>query len=192
MQSRKPGYNSAVLTPVAGDLTRMVDGRRRRTFPLTCRSRKARREDPLEFNASKPIATRHDQMDPEQETLLANSVGLALLVVLDTLDPAERLAFVLHDMFALPFDEIAPILGRSSTAARQLASRARHRIQRWTRFPTRSRPPTTSGQRLPRRLTGWRLRGAAYSARSRCDSPRQLHGRTCGHIERGESGAPGL
>jgi RNA polymerase sigma-70 factor, ECF subfamily len=67
--------------------------------------------------------------DPEQETLLADSVGLALLVVLDTLAPAERLAFVLHDMFAVPFDEIAPILGRSPAAAKQLASRARRRVQ---------------------------------------------------------------
>src|SRR5438034_6125279 len=68
-------------------------------------------------------------MDPEQEALLADSVGLALLVVLDTLNPAERLAFVLHDLFAVPFDEIAPIVGRSPTAARQLASRARRRVQ---------------------------------------------------------------
>src|SRR5438105_11889181 len=68
-------------------------------------------------------------IDPEQEVLLADSVGLALLVVLDTLPPAERLAFVLHDMFAVPFDEIAPIVGRSATAARQLASRARRRVQ---------------------------------------------------------------
>src|SRR5438034_4190391 len=67
-------------------------------------------------------------MDPEQEALLADSVGLALLVVLDTLNPAERLAFVLHDLFAVPFDEIAPIVGRTPTAARQLASRARRRV----------------------------------------------------------------
>ena len=68
-------------------------------------------------------------INPEQELLLANSVGLALLVILDTLEPAERLAFVLHDLFAMPFDEIAPIVGRSTAAARQLASRARRRVQ---------------------------------------------------------------
>ena len=73
--------------------------------------------------------SREDGIDPEQEALLADSVGLALLVVLETLAPAERLAFVLHDMFAVPFDEIAPIVGRSPTAARQLASRARRRVQ---------------------------------------------------------------
>jgi len=72
------------------------------------------------------MPSRHD---PEQELLLANSVGLALLVILDTLEPAERLAFVLHDMFAMPFDEIAEVVGRSTDATRQLASRARRRIQ---------------------------------------------------------------
>jgi hypothetical protein len=76
-----------------------------------------------------PIVSRADGLDPEHEALLADSVGLALLVVLEMLDPAERLAFVLHDMFAVPFDEIAPIVGRSPTAARQLASRARRRVQ---------------------------------------------------------------
>ena len=76
-----------------------------------------------------PVVSPEHGVDPEQEALLADSVGLALLVVLETLDPAERLAFVLHDMFAVPFDEIAPIVGRSSTAARQLASRARRRVQ---------------------------------------------------------------
>jgi ketosteroid isomerase-like protein len=76
-----------------------------------------------------PIVSREDGVDPEHEALLADSVGLALLVVLDTLAPAERLAFVLHDMFGVPFDEIAPMVGRSPTAARQLASRARRRVQ---------------------------------------------------------------
>ncbi len=89
------------------------------------RSRETRREDPLERAGEAPA----EGVDPEQEALLADSVGLALLVVLDTLSPAERLAFVLHDMFDLPFDEIAPIVGRSSTAARQLASRARRRVR---------------------------------------------------------------
>src|SRR5437899_5630793 len=91
------------------------------------RSRKSRGEQPLDDQA--PVADRGQAPDPEEELLLADSVGLALLVVLDTLAPAERLAFVLHDLFDLSFDEIAPIVDRSPTAARQLASRARRRIQ---------------------------------------------------------------
>jgi RNA polymerase sigma factor (sigma-70 family) len=93
------------------------------------RSRKARREEPLGANVPEPIANREAGTDPEHEALLADSVGLALLVVLDRLTPAERLAFVLHDMFAVPFDEIARIVGRSPTATRQLASRARRRVR---------------------------------------------------------------
>jgi RNA polymerase sigma factor (sigma-70 family) len=93
------------------------------------RSRKSRREEPLGVHVPEPIVSREDGIDPEHEALLADSVGLALLVVLETLAPAERLAFVLHDMFAVPFDEIAPMVGRSPTAARQLASRARRRVQ---------------------------------------------------------------
>jgi RNA polymerase sigma factor (sigma-70 family) len=93
------------------------------------RSRKARRENPLDTDVHRQILSHRDEINPEQEALLADSVGLALLVVLDTLDPAERLAFVLHDMFAVPFDQIASIVGRSPVAARQLASRARRRAQ---------------------------------------------------------------
>jgi RNA polymerase sigma factor (sigma-70 family) len=93
------------------------------------RSRKSRREEPLDVHVPDPIVSRVDAVDPAQQALLADSVGLALLVVLETLSPAERLAFVLHDMFAMPFDEIAPIVGRSPSAARQLASRARRRVQ---------------------------------------------------------------
>jgi RNA polymerase sigma-70 factor (ECF subfamily) len=93
------------------------------------RSRKSRREEPLAAHAPEPIGSRAGRGDPEQEALLADSVGLALLVLLDTLKPAERLAFVLHDIFAVPFDEIAPIVGRSPSAARQLASRARRRVR---------------------------------------------------------------
>jgi RNA polymerase sigma factor (sigma-70 family) len=92
-------------------------------------SRRSRREQPLDEHVPEPIVTAEDGVDPEYEALLSDSVGLALLVVLDTLTPAERLAFVLHDMFAVPFDEIGPIVGRSPTAARQLASRARRRVQ---------------------------------------------------------------
>src|SRR5579864_6473598 len=91
------------------------------------RSRRLKREEPLELNIPDFIVSREE--GPEDEAVMADSVGLALLVVLDTLTPAERLAFVLHDLFALPFDEIAPIIGRSATAARQLASRARRRVQ---------------------------------------------------------------
>jgi RNA polymerase sigma-70 factor, ECF subfamily len=93
------------------------------------RSRRSRREEPFDAYMPEPIVDRADGTDPEHEALLADSVGLALLVVLDTLNPAERLAFVLHDMFAVPFDEIAPIVDRSPEAARQLASRARRRVQ---------------------------------------------------------------
>ena len=92
------------------------------------RSRATRREEPL-VQIPDPIVDRADGTDPEHEALLADSVGLALLIVLETLAPAERLAFVLHDMFAVPFDEIAPIVDRSPEAARQLASRARRRVQ---------------------------------------------------------------
>ena len=104
------------------------------------RSRQSRREEPLMPDAPEPVAAgtrgssrvlseRSESKDPEQEALLADSVGLALLVVLDRLTPAERLAFVLHDMFAVPFEEIAPIVGRSAEATRQLASRARRRVR---------------------------------------------------------------
>jgi RNA polymerase sigma-70 factor, ECF subfamily len=93
------------------------------------RSRTSRREEPLTPAAPEPVATGTRGSSPEQEALLADSVGLALLVVLDRLTPAERLAFVLHDMFAMPFEEIAPIVGRSAEAARQLASRARRRVR---------------------------------------------------------------
>src|ERR687895_732083 len=93
------------------------------------RSRTARREEPLAGRLPDPLIDRADGIDPEHEALLADSVGLALLVVLETLTPPERLAFVLHDIFAVPFDEIAPIVDRSPEAARQLASRARRRVQ---------------------------------------------------------------
>jgi RNA polymerase sigma-70 factor (ECF subfamily) len=93
------------------------------------RSRQSRREEPLTPDAPEPVATGTRGSSPEQEAVLADSVGLALLVVLDRLTPAERLAFVLHDMFAMPFEEIAPIVGRSAEAARQLASRARRRVR---------------------------------------------------------------
>lgn len=93
------------------------------------RSRGRRREESLERGLPDPLISSSTELQPEDEALLADSVGLALFVVLDTLSPAERLAFVLHDSFGLPFDEIAPMVGRSSEAARQLASRARRRVR---------------------------------------------------------------
>src|SRR5829696_9092872 len=99
------------------------------------RSRRSAREEPLNAYTPEPIVDPVDGSDPEHEALLADAVGLALLVVLETLSPAERLAFVLHDMFAVPFDEIAPIVDRSPDATRQLASRARRRVQGWDTVP---------------------------------------------------------
>ena len=95
------------------------------------RSRKSRREEPLTIRVPEPVVSHEDGTgtDPEQDALLADSVGLALLVVLEKLAPAERLAFVLHDMFDIPFNDIAPIVGRTTIATRQLASRARRRVQ---------------------------------------------------------------
>ncbi|MGW8954084.1 sigma-70 family RNA polymerase sigma factor [Streptomyces sp. NPDC055709] len=92
------------------------------------RSRTSRREDPLDVYVPDPVISSLSGTDPEAEALVTDSVGLAMLVVLDTLGPAERLAFVLHDMFAVPFDEIAPIVGKSVAATRQLASRGRRRV----------------------------------------------------------------
>ena len=95
----------------------------------TLRARKLRREEPAGAHVPEPIVSPEDSVDPEQEALLADSVGLALLVVLETLSPAERLCFVLHDMFDVPFEAIAVVVGRSPAAARQLASRARRRVR---------------------------------------------------------------
>jgi RNA polymerase sigma-70 factor (ECF subfamily) len=95
----------------------------------TLRSRTTRREEPLDVRVPDPVVSNESGLNPEHEALLADSVGLALLVVLETLTPSERLAFVLHDMFAVPFDEIGSMLDRSPTAARQLASRARRRVR---------------------------------------------------------------
>jgi RNA polymerase sigma-70 factor (ECF subfamily) len=93
------------------------------------RSRTSRREEPLGVHVLEPVVGGRDEFDPEHGAEVSDAVGSALLVVLDTLAPAERLAFVLHDMFGVPFEEIAPIVGRSPTAARQLASRARRRVR---------------------------------------------------------------
>ena len=99
------------------------------------RSRRSKREEPLGVHVPEPIVSSEDGLLPEYEALLADSVGLALLVVLETLNPAERLAYVLHDIFAMPFDDIAPIVERSPAATRQLASRARRRVEGETAVP---------------------------------------------------------
>ena len=117
--------DSAEIDNLGGWLTTVVA----RVCLDMLRSRQARREEPFTPEAPEPVATGTQGSSPEQEALLADSVGLALLVVLDRLAPAERLAFVLHDMFAVPFEEIGPIVGRSAEAARQLASRARRRVR---------------------------------------------------------------
>jgi len=99
------------------------------------RSRRVRREEPSDWRLPDPIVSADPVTDPEREAMLADAVGLAMLVVLDTLPPAERLAFVLHDMFAVPFTEIAPIVGRSADATKMMASRARKRVQGSGRVP---------------------------------------------------------
>ena len=117
--------NASEIENLGGWLTTVVA----RVSLNMLRSRTGRREEPLGVRLPDPIVDPTDGTDPEHEALLADSVGLALLVVLETLSPPERLAFVLHDMFAVPFDEIAPIVDRSPEATRQLASRARRRVQ---------------------------------------------------------------
>ena len=151
------------------------------------RSRKGRREEPIGVRVPEPIIDRADGMNPEHEALLADSVGLALLVVLETLSPAERLAFVLHDIFAVPFDEIAPIVDRSPEAARQLASRARRRVRGET--PVSDADLETqrgSSTRLPR------LRATATSKRcSRCWTRTSCCARiSAPRASRGRSAAP--
>src|SRR6266542_3509032 len=117
--------DTADVENLAGWLTRVVA----RVGLDMLRTRRSRREEPLNPQQPGPIVNGQEEGNPEQEALLADSVGLALLVVLDRLAPAERVAFVLHDLFAMPFDEIAPIVERTPTAAKKLASRARRRIQ---------------------------------------------------------------
>jgi RNA polymerase sigma factor (sigma-70 family) len=110
------------------------------------RSRQARREDLVEGWPDEPLVSLfEDESNPEQEALMADSVGLAMLVVLDTLSPAERLAFVLHDMFGVPFEEIAPIVQRNAAATRQLASRARRRVRGAEGPPSEKFGPAAKG-----------------------------------------------
>jgi RNA polymerase sigma factor (sigma-70 family) len=122
---RLSGADTARVENLAGWLTTVVA----RECLKMLRSRRGRREEPLADAVTLPPGNEHDVDDPEAAVLRADAVGPALMVVLDTLVPAERLAFVLHDVFAVPFDDIAPILERSPVATRQLASRARRRIQ---------------------------------------------------------------
>jgi RNA polymerase sigma factor (sigma-70 family) len=122
---RLSGADPGEIENLSGWLTTVVA----RVSLNMLRSRAVRREEPMGPHLPDPIVDRADGIDPEHEALLADSVGLALFVVLETLTPPERLAFVLHDMFAVPFEEIAPLIGRSPQAARQLASRARRRVR---------------------------------------------------------------
>jgi RNA polymerase sigma factor (sigma-70 family) len=117
--------DAAAIENLGGWLTTVVA----RISLSMLKSRRSLREEQFGVRVPDPVVSLDDELDPEQEALLADSVGLALLVVLETLEPAERLAFVLHDIFAVPFDEIAPIVDRSPAAARQLASRARRRVR---------------------------------------------------------------
>ena len=117
--------DGAAIVNVRGWLTTIVA----RVSLNMLRARKGHREESLDGHLPDPVVTAEGSLQPEEEALLADSVGLALLVVLDTLAPAERLAFVLHDVFKLPFEEIAPMVDRTPAAARQLASRARRRVK---------------------------------------------------------------
>jgi RNA polymerase sigma-70 factor (ECF subfamily) len=140
--------DAAAIDNLGGWLTTVVG----RVCLDMLRSRAARREDSVGGSLPDPVVTYGDEPDPETEALLADSVGLALLVVLDTLTPAERLAFVLHDMFGVPFEEIAGTLGRSTDAAKMLASRARRRVRgAGGPRPRRRRPAARGRRRLPRR-----------------------------------------
>jgi RNA polymerase sigma factor (sigma-70 family) len=122
---RMSGVDGAAVEDAGSYMTTVVA----RVCLNMLRSRSARREGPLDIYVPDPIVSPDSGADPEHEALIADSVGLALLVVLDTLNPAERLAFVLHDMFGVPYEEIAPMIDRKPAAARQLASRARRQVR---------------------------------------------------------------
>ena len=148
------------------------------------RSRRSRREEPLSQppggRVPEPIASCGDGIDPEHEALLADSIGPALLVVLETLAPAERLAFVLHDMFSVPFEEIAPIVGRSPTAARQLASRARRRVQRAATSPGADLTRQREEPRPLARRERHRFHGRSSASTRPCKVlPRTLYSGSC-------------
>ena len=151
---------------------RLADDRVGARLPRHAALAPARREEPVDVHVPEPVVEPRSGPGPEHEALLADSVGLALLVVLDTLAPAERLAFVLHDLFAVPFDEIAPILGRSPAATRQLASRARRRVQ----GGARARPGSAGGARSSTRssrplVTATSTVSSPCSTRRSCSAP---------------------
>jgi RNA polymerase sigma-70 factor (ECF subfamily) len=166
---RLSGAGTAEVDNLAGWLTTVVA----RECLKMLRARRHRREEPLGVPVPDPVISRADRADPEQEALLADSVGLALLVVLDTLAPAERLAFVLHDMFDVPFDQIAPIVGRTPAAARQAASRARRRVKGAAPVPdadlARQRQVWVPSWRPP--ATGTSRRWSRRSTRTSCSAP---------------------
>jgi RNA polymerase sigma factor (sigma-70 family) len=148
------------------------------------RSRSARREDRVDFHVPDPVVTFREDLDPEQEALLADSVGLALLVVLDALTPAERLAFVLHDVFKVPFADIAALLDRSEPAAQQLASRARRRVQGAPRAGRRSHAAARRGFRVPCSFARRRFRRAAGGARPQRGAPHRRRAASRGRVAR--------
>ena len=141
--------DAATVENLGGWLTTVVS----RVCLDILRSRKSRREEPMAAELTEPSATSGPGANPEGEAVLADSVGVALLVVLETLTPGERLAFVLHDLFALPFDEIGSIIGRSPAAAKQLASRARRRVRGMP-------PPSETGRARQREIVDAFLRAA--------------------------------
>jgi RNA polymerase sigma-70 factor (ECF subfamily) len=166
---RLAGTGTADVENLAGWLTTVVA----RECLKMLRARRGRREEPLGVHVPDPIISSQDGADPEQEALLADSVGLALLVVLDTLAPAERLAFVLHDMFDVPFDEIAPIVGRTPAAARQAASRVRRRIKGAAPVPDAdlARQQEVVGAFLGPPATGTSRRWSRRPTRTSCSAP---------------------
>jgi RNA polymerase sigma-70 factor (ECF subfamily) len=155
--------DTSVVENLGGWLTTIVA----RVCLNMLRSRDVRRVESLEVHLPDPVISPVGDLGPEGEALLADSVGLALLVVLDALAPAERLAFVLHDMFELPFEEIAPMVGRSPTAARQLASRARRRVKAQT-SPT----PTSLVNARSLMPSSWQPAVVTSSHWSPCSTPR--------------------
>ncbi|HET6959972.1 MAG TPA: sigma-70 family RNA polymerase sigma factor [Vicinamibacterales bacterium] len=146
---RLNGVDAATIENLGAWLTTVVS----RVCLDMLRGRRSRHEEPMGTQVIEPRVVRGEGADPEGEALLADSVGIALLVVLDTLTPAERLVFVLHDLFAVPFDEIGSIVGRSPAAAKQLASRARRRVRG-------SRAPTNTGRVRQREVVEAFLRAA--------------------------------
>jgi RNA polymerase sigma-70 factor (ECF subfamily) len=146
---RLNGVDTATIENLGGWLTTVVS----RVCLDMLRGRQLRREDSMDAQVTEPKVVRGEGADPEGEAVLADSVGVALLVVLDTLTPPERLVFVLHDLFALPFDEIGPIVGRSPAAAKQLAMRARRRVRG-------SRAPSDAGKARQREIVQAFVRAA--------------------------------